>query len=175
MSLGVSHKNKWFAVQVMTRHEKAVACLLRYKGYEEFLPTYQKKRNGHLATEESPLFPGYLFCRFDPENRAPLVTTPGILRVLGSGREPIPLEEAEIQAIERVVKSGCPREPWTMMRTGSRVRIERGPLAGLGGFFVASKKFGRFVIAVTLLQRAVAVDIDIGSVTPVDSDSLIIG
>lgn len=166
MGFSSAHSHRWFALQVRIRHEQVVADLLRFKGYEEFLPTYKRKRNGHCDIEEVPLFPGYLFCRFDPENRAPLVTTPGILRILGRGRQPLPVEEEEMEAIERIVHSGCYREPWSTLKQGSPVRIKRGPLTGLAGTFLTSKKYSRFVISISLLHRAVAVEMDSDSVEP---------
>ena len=55
----------WFAVQVAPRHEKSVATLLSYKGYQHFLPTYRSRRawSDRSKTIEVPMFPGYVFCR----------------------------------------------------------------------------------------------------------------
>ena len=35
---------QWFALRVKSRCEKAVANVIRYKGFEEFLPIYQCRR-----------------------------------------------------------------------------------------------------------------------------------
>jgi transcription antitermination factor NusG len=44
---------------------------------------------------------------------------------------------------------------------GDRVRIVAGPLAGLEGRFLRSRPTrGLFILAVTLLRRAVAVEVD---------------
>jgi len=39
-----------------------------------------------------PLFPGYLFCRMNPHNRLPVLTTPGVIQIVGVGKTPIPVE-----------------------------------------------------------------------------------
>jgi len=43
-------------------------------------------------------------------------------------RTPIPIDEAEIAAIQSAVKSGLPSQPWPFVQIGQRVRIEHGPL-----------------------------------------------
>jgi transcription antitermination factor NusG len=58
----------WFALQVRMRHEAGVVDHLEGKGYEWFLPLYKTQRRWSDRVKEvhSPLFPGYLFCRFNP-------------------------------------------------------------------------------------------------------------
>jgi transcription antitermination factor NusG len=154
--------HSWFAVQVKTRRESAVATILGGKGYEAFLPTYKSRRrwSDRIKELELPLFPGYLFCRFNAQNRLPILTTPGVVQIVGIGRNPMPLEESEIAAIQVVVRSGLSREPWPFLQVGGRVRIEGGPLYGLEGIVLAFKGRNRLVLSVTLLQRSVAVEID---------------
>ncbi|MGH9678604.1 MAG: transcription termination/antitermination NusG family protein, partial [Candidatus Acidiferrales bacterium] len=76
--------DKWFALQVRTRWEVSTESLLAGKGYETFLPRYanQVRRNGRLKEIQSPLFPGYVFCRFDPQDRLPILVTPGVISVV---------------------------------------------------------------------------------------------
>ena len=50
---------------------------------------------------------------------------------------------------------------------GEHVRIEAGPLCGVEGVLVGRKKNSRLVVSVTLLQRAIAVEIDPDSARPV--------
>src|SRR2546427_8571217 len=68
MDLFAYIEHQWFAIQVRPNHEKVTALLLRGKGYEEFLPSYLcNNRLGRGQPCERPLFPGYLFCRFNPK------------------------------------------------------------------------------------------------------------
>jgi transcription antitermination factor NusG len=157
----------WFAIQVRTRHEFGVADYLGGKGYEQFLPVYTCRRrwSDRIKEVESPLFPGYLFCRFDPQDRLPILKTPGVLQIIGNGRSLVPVEESEVQALETLVRSGFPNQPWPFLQAGDRVRIQAGPLKGLEGLLVAFKGNYRLVLSVTLLQRSVAVEIDSAFVT----------
>jgi transcription antitermination factor NusG len=158
----------WYAVQTRVQHEKMVAQALAGKGYEEFLPLYRCRRrwSDRIKELELPLFPGYVFCRFDVEQRLPILVTPGVQHIVGIGKVPLPVEEAEIAAIQSIVRTGLPAEPWPFLQVGQRVRIVSGPLEGLEGLLLAVKKPYRLVVSVTLLQRSVAVEIDSVWVTP---------
>src|ERR1700745_1932890 len=144
----------WFALQVHTRHEQAVANLLRGRGYDPFVPLYQcrKRWSDRIRVVDSALFPGYLFCRLNIENRLPALTTPGVVQIVGYKRTPVPVDEAEVNAIRTMVSSGLPCEPWPFARAGERLQIERGPLRGLDGTLVEIRATHRFVVSVTLLQ-----------------------
>jgi transcription antitermination factor NusG len=120
---------------------------------------------------EAPLFPGYLFCRLNPQDRLPILKTPGVIQVVGSNRTPTAVDEQEIQAIQAMVASGIPNQPWPFLATGDRVRIESGPLSGLEGILIEFKGNHRLVLSVTLLQRSVAVEIDSAFVASLRSSS----
>jgi len=93
--------------------------------------------------------------------------TPGVIQVIGIGKIPTPVDDAEIAAIQTAVQSGLPRQPWPFLQIGQRVRVECGPLCGLEGIFVDFKGRHRLVLSVTLLQRSVAVEVDGAWVIPI--------
>jgi transcription antitermination factor NusG len=163
---------RWFALRVKSRCEKVVAAMANNKGFEEFLPVYQSRRrwSDRLKSVEFPLFPGYVFCRLNPQRRMPLLTIPGVLHFVGIGKTPVPLEDAEVAAIQAAVRSGLSTEPWPFLEVGQRVRLEEGPLAGAEGIFVGTSKQDRLVVSVSLLRRSVAVNIERHWATPVDGN-----
>jgi transcription antitermination factor NusG len=165
----------WFALQTKSRSENFVAIQLRGKGYEPFLPVYKSRRrwSDRMKELELPLFPGYLFCRFNPLDRLPILVTPGVLQVVGNGKNPIPVDEAEIATIQAAIQSGLPRQPWLCQQVGRRVRVECGPLSGLEGILLSFKGGHRLVLSVTLLQRSVAVEVDESWVRPIPASSLV--
>src|SRR5215470_9469494 len=122
----------WFALQVRIRYEADVALHLRGKGYEWFLPLYKtrKRWSDRLKEMEAPLFPGYVFCRFNPHDRLPILKTPGVRQIVGNHHTPIPIDESEIRAIQTLVVSGAPNQPCPFLTVGNRVRIESGALRG---------------------------------------------
>jgi transcription antitermination factor NusG len=152
----------WFALQVRARHEKNVAEMLRGKGYDPFLPLYKCRRQWSDRNKimELPLFPGYLFCQFDVHNRLRILTTPGVILVLGIAKTPVPIDNAEIDAVRTIVGSGLQSQPWPFLKIGTRVRIEKGSLCGLEGILMGRRGRHRLIVSVTLLQRSVAVEID---------------
>src|SRR5437879_5370408 len=127
-----------------------------------FCPFTARRRWADRIKEiELPLFPGYLFCRFDQKNRFPIVVTPGVLQVVGVGKIPVPVADVEIAALQTAVQSGLPRQPWPFLQIGQRVRVEYGSLCGLEGILLTFKGRHRLVLSVTLLQRSVAVEVDV--------------
>src|SRR5271155_985968 len=145
----------WFALQVRSSQEPRVGHKLSGQGYEWFLPRYKlrKRWSDRIKAVEAPLFPGYLFCRFNPQKRLPILKTPGIIQIVGYNRAPTPIEEAEIDAIQTLVASRLPHQPWPFLEAGDRVRIESGPLRGLEGILVEFKGNHRLVGSVPPLQR----------------------
>lgn len=162
-------KVSWYAVQVHSRKENYVAAQFAGLGFEYILPTYKCIRNWSDRRKEleQPLFPGYLFCRFDFQQRRPLILTPGVLRVVGTGRTPVPVSDDEIRALQLAVSSGLPKLPWPYLEVGQRVRVNYGTLAGLEGILVNLKGNQRVVLSVTLLQRSVAMEVDAAWLTPI--------
>ncbi len=166
----ISDTNQWYALQIQSRLGRIASVSLRGKGYEEFLPLYASRHrwSDRVKQVELPLFPGYLFCRFDPYSRlVPVLSTPGVIGIVGAGKKPVPVSEEEIEAVRRIIRSGLPAQPWHSLGVGSRVYIERGPLTGIEGIITDADKVYRLVVSITLLQRAVAVEIDRDWVRPV--------
>jgi transcription antitermination factor NusG len=153
----------WYAVQIQSRLGNIASATLRGKGYEEFLPLYRSRRrwSDRIKELELPLFPGYLFCRCDVSDRLmPILTTPGVIGIVGAGKTPVPVDDEEIEAVRAVLRSGLAAQPWPCLRVGSKVYIEGGPLAGVEGIITKMDKVYRLIVSVNLLQRSVAVEID---------------
>jgi len=161
----------WFALQVRTKHEMGVADFLRGRGYLPFLPVSRTRRmwSDRIKVVDTALFPGYMFCRVNIQDRLPILTAPGVIRIVGYDRVPIPVDEAEIQALQTLVASELPNQPWPFLRIGEQVQIESGPLQGLNGILVEVRGARRLVLSVSLLQRSVAVEIDVALVKSLGS------
>jgi transcription antitermination factor NusG len=161
----------WYALRVKSRCEKVVAMMAENRGFEQFLPLYRCRRRWSDRRQEVdfPLFPGYVFCRLDPHRRLPLLTIPGVVHMVGIGKLPAPIDDAEITAIQAAVQSGLTAEPWPFLEAGERVRLEDGPLTGLEGILVRADKQQRLVVSVTLLRRSVAVSVERDWARPLDA------
>ena len=117
----------WYALRVRSNFEWAVNAVLTGKEYEAFLPTYRTRRRWSDRTKEveAPLFRGYTFCRFDATRRLPILTTPGVVSIIGSSAGPIEVDEREIASVRAMVASGVLVGPWPFLREGQYVAVER--------------------------------------------------
>jgi transcriptional antiterminator RfaH len=152
----------WFAIRVRSNFEQATSAGLDGKGYKPFVPTYRVRRRsaGRVRQSDQPLFPGYVFCRFNMKKRLPILVTPGVVSILGFGGDPVPIPDHEIANIQTIVRSGLLAQPWPFLKLNQKVYMKHGPLAGMEGVVVQIKNDLRLVVSVSMLQRSVAVEID---------------
>ena len=165
---GLAHP--WFAIRVRSNCERLSAIHLRDRGYEEFAPCYRTERrwSDRRKRLDQFLFPGYVFCRCDVENRLPVLTTPGVVGMVGFGKIPSPIPDQEIESIRSIVQAGLLVTPWPFLQVGQRVVIERGPLVGVEGILLQVKGKFRLVVSICLLQRSISTEIDRDWVRPIE-------
>ncbi len=159
---------QWYAVRVKPNHEQSVACGLAGRGLEEFLPLQRSVRRHSRGskTVELPLFPGYVFSRFDARDRLPVLTVPGVLHIVSMNHVPAPVDAEEILAIQKVIKSGAVAQAWPFTKAGQLVRVTCGSLQGLEGIILRLKN-DYLIVSLTLLQRSVAVEVNRHWVCPI--------
>ena len=155
----------WFALKVRTRSEPVAVSALRTRGYDPFCPVYVERRrySDRVKNVENPVFPGYLFCRFDPTRKIPVISSPAVEYILSSCGVLSEIPEQEISNIRRTVEAGA--RPTTYFKAGQRVRVEYGSLAGVEGVLVREGTRHSLVVSVELLQRAVSLHIDQDQIT----------
>lgn len=154
----------WFALHTQTRYESTAKNLLTAKGYECLLPSYKRRRiwSDRVVESDQPLFPSYLFCRFDPRvvgGMAKVLTTPGVRRILSFAGKPVAVSEREIESLQILMKASVPREPWNNIPAGTRVRIDSGPLRGVEGISLHQNADHKVLLSVSILQRSVMVSL----------------
>jgi transcription antitermination factor NusG len=154
---------QWFALRVKSNRERITSQALSGKGYEVFLPTYHNSRSRRSV--RSPLFPGYLFTRFDVNDRLPVLVLPGVVHIVGLGKSPVPIDPGEVESLRIVVEAGLPINPVESFTIGQKVRIEQGPLASACGV-IAGVRSQRLIVTITLLQRSVSVELQPDWISP---------
>ena len=152
---------QWFALHVKARHEQAVAASLRGKNIESLVPVTKERRrwSDRLKTVQSPIFPGYVFCRLEQSGRLAAVKTPGVIRLVGFGGWACPLGETEIASLLALSATQATSQRCDYLPIGQRVRLVDGPLAGLTGVLARSDKAKHLIVSIDILQRSVAVDV----------------
>jgi transcription antitermination factor NusG len=153
---------RWHALYVRSRHEKSVRAQLDAKSQDVFLPLYSSNHRwaDRLKTVHLPLFPGYVFCRFDVNKRSSVLATSGVIDVVRTGPHPAAIDPSIIEAIRRVVDSPLQVEPYSDLVAGEKIIMNEGPLKGLTGTLMQVRKGLRLVISIELLRRSVLVEID---------------
>jgi len=145
--------NSWYAVNTKTRCE-AIACasLVRH-GVEVFLPKLRERKvlRGKCSPTTSPLFPRYLFAKFDVSSQLRAVTyARGVKSIVTFGSGPSMVDESIIQGIRNQLTNGVIELSEDQFSRGQVVRIQDGPLCGLEAVF--EKKLGGTSRAVLLLK-----------------------
>jgi len=157
---------QWFAVYTLPQNERTVLRQLEVRQVEAFLPTYEVIkvwRNRQRVTLTRPLFPAYLFVRVNLRARVRVLEAPGVLSIVGNSRGPLPLERNEVECL-RSEAWRSRLEPFREIPIGSRVRVKCGPLEGVEGILVRKKNLFRLVLSVEMLQRSVAIEVDVTAV-----------
>lgn len=135
------------------------------RGVEAYLPTYKEDRPWRSARRreaEHALFPGYIFSRFEYEDRFTALNVPGVIELLSFGPTPASVPDLEIQNLRGVVASGL-AEPWALLKEGQQVTIIHGPFAGIRGRLLRVKNKLRLVVGIDLLNRGAAVPVELES------------
>jgi transcription termination/antitermination protein NusG len=160
----------WHVLWTRSHCEQAVHDQLAAKGFHPFLPKLRRwsRRDGLRHLISTPLFPGYLFLNdaLDKPSHVALRKTAGLAAILGERWDrPARVPAGEIDAIRRVVESGADVFPHLYLREGQRVRIVAGPLDGVEALLVRHRaNKGVVVVSLHLLQRSVAVELDVADI-----------
>jgi transcription antitermination factor NusG len=149
------HDYPWYAVRVRSNFEKTAAEFLEAREHDVFLPVYAARRRWADRVKEVkvPLFPGYVFCRFDAARPLPVLMAPGVVHIVSAGTQPVAVDPEELAAVRRMVE-GSNAQPWPFSacrragphHPGAAGGTRRNP--GRGEEPVADHRFGHAVAAV---------------------------
>ena len=143
-------EDPWHVLHVIANHEKKAATHLAARSVEYFLPLYKEdsRWSDRSVILERPLFPGYVFLRFEPRARNSVITIPGALKLLGkNGTETI--DGAEVERIREGLKNGYVLKPHPCLAAGTRVRVCRGIFEGVEGVVTEMRRNVSVVIALS--------------------------
>ena len=158
----------WYAAYTRAQHEKTVAAELGMREVEHFLPLYSSVRRwkDRRVTLETPLFAGYVFVRLALRDRLRVLQVPSVVRLVGFNGQPAALPDSEMEIMRSGLSPSSGAEPHPFLTVGRHVRITGGPFAGLEGVLRRRKSGARVIVSLGLIQRSVAVDVDIADVRP---------
>lgn len=163
----------WYVVHTQSGHEARVSETLRQrvetmnqqeKVFELLVPTQDRVviRGGKKATVKEKIFPGYLLVKMIVDDNSWLAvrTTPGITGFVGSGNNPTPLSDKEVENIQKFVASPAPRYK-TKMSLGEAVKVMDGPFTGfLGTINSMDEEKGKVKVLISIFGRETPVELD---------------
>ncbi|PKL52595.1 MAG: antitermination protein NusG [Nitrospira bacterium HGW-Nitrospira-1] len=165
MELTETSELYWYVVHVKSRHEFKVLDRLTRAGIDTFLPIVERlnKWKDRKKLVAFPLFPGYLFVHIHKiyDTMLAILKTPGVVKFIGVvPGEPEPVSEDQIISLKKLVESKESLDPYPYLKEGQRVRIKRGPLAGVEGILAERKGQHLLVLSVDILRQGVSLKID---------------
>jgi transcriptional antiterminator RfaH len=151
----------WYAVYTQPNAELKAAEHLARQGYSAYLPRYRRYVR-HARTRAlvlRPLFPRYLFVGLDRlvQHRRPIRSTVGVVALVSSADEPVPVAAEIIDALRREESAGGFDlvSPVQRLNPGDNIRVTQGPFADLMGSLVGIADHERVFVLIDLLGRSV--------------------
>jgi len=160
----------WYALQTRSRHEKLVRDRLAGRGIEQLLPLSRRlsQWSDRKTWIDAPLFSGFCFARFSLHDQLAVLTTPGVVRIVGcNGPEAIPDEE--MISLQKLAVSKLNCEPHQYCEEGMLVEVIGGPLAGVRGTLIRKAGRDHVVVRVRLIHQSASVQVVRSNIRPVQN------
>jgi transcription antitermination factor NusG len=159
---------KWYAIYTAPRHEHAVVRHLDAYRIESFLPTWESThvwKDGQRKRIVQPLFPSYVFARFDRAERLRVFQSPSVVTIVGNSHGSVPMQDSEIEFLR---SDFCRQrvEPFHDLVAGDKVLVKCGSMQGTRGILVRQHNTLRFVVSLDLICQRVAVDVGAEELEP---------
>ncbi len=169
------HTPRWYACRTRARAEKRADRLLAGNGVESYLPLIEQVRQWSDRTKRVafPLFPGYVFARFDLRKTYEVLNTPGIVTIVRANGYPTPVRDEELEAV-RILATGVNTgqgmpELVETVTVGQEVIATEGVFAGVRGVLLEERGQTRVVVRLSVLCQAVSVELPRRVLRPVPS------
>ena len=158
----------WYAIWTRSRHEQVVREQLQNKQLDAFLPTITRwsRWKDRKKKIDWPLFPGYCFARFSPDETLAILKCTGVVNIVSFEGRPAAIPEHEIEGIRRLVESDLQYDPCPMIREGELVEVTHGALKGVVGRLIRKGAHARLILSVDLIGQGVSVEVDAADVKP---------
>ncbi len=153
---------QWYVAYTFSRSEKKINTRIQQLGIQSFLPLKKVKRkwSDRLKIVEVPLFPSYVFVNTIESKISKLKSIDGIATFLSFGNKLATVKQDEIDLIRKVVQCEVNVEVVTKKFTeGQKVKIQRGPFAGLRGTLIKEQSKRRFIVELNNLNHHLLIDI----------------
>jgi transcription antitermination factor NusG len=163
------NNSPWHVLHVLSNHEKRVAQHLVVRSVEHYLPLYTErvKWTDRTMVAERPLFSGYVFARFQSQNRISVISTPGVLHLLGDDERNMVSSE-ELDKIRAGLASGLLLRPHPCLAVGTRVRVREGVFAGVEGVVTEFRHQCRVIITLSAVRQCFSLELELTDLVLLD-------
>ncbi len=163
------HTSPWHVLHVNSNFEKRVAQHLVVRSIEHYLPLYTErvKWTDRTVVAERPLFSGYVFARFAPQSRITVISTPGVLRLLGDEERDLVSGE-ELDNIRAGLMSGLLLRPHSSVTVGTRVRVRDGIFAGAEGLVSELRHQCKVIITLSGVRQCFSLEVALDELQVLD-------
>ncbi len=163
----------WYAIHTYSGYENAVARNLKQrieslnmsdKIFDVVVPTEKKIRvkGGKRVTEEERVYPGYVLVEMVVDDTSWFVVrnTPRVTGFVGSGTQPVPLTQVELEALMKRMKSDVVKHA-VDLGVGDIITIADGPFKDLEGKVAkVDEASGKVKVMVSMFGRETPVELD---------------
>ena len=164
---------KWYVVHTYSGHETRTANTLKTKVesmgltdyvYEILIPTQEKIKisKGKKSTVKEKIFPGYMLVKMIVSDNSWLAvrTTQGVTGFVGTGNNPTPIPQKEVDAILAFASQAAPKFQ-AAFSIGEAVKIIEGPFTDLlGTVRTIDEAKGKVEVLVSIFGRETPVELD---------------
>jgi transcriptional antiterminator RfaH len=154
----------WYSIYTKPKQEDKVEENLARASVEVFNPKLRRKRliRGKYERVIRPLFPNYLFAKFDPSLQYHMIKyTRGVSGIVGNRGSPWPVSEDIIE----IIKSRMNDEGLIVInpdiKVGDKVEITEGPFKGFIGIFEREMRDSeRIIVLLNTIEYRASLDIE---------------
>jgi transcription antitermination factor NusG len=150
----------WWVLHVNSNHERRVVQHLVARTVDCYLPLYSEQRRwtDRSVVAQRPLFPGYVFTRFSPQDRISVVSTPGVFRILGDAAHHR-VSADEMENIRAGLAGGLRLRPHAGAAVGTRVLVCNGVFAGAQGVVKELRHQCRVVLSIASVEQFFSLEV----------------
>ena len=151
---------RWMVLYTKPRQEKSLARDLVRLQISFFLPLIEKtlQYGQRRLCSHLPLFAGYIFTLASEVERGKMLATNRVLRV-------IMVDDAQrlvfdLRQLHQLILSKAPLTVESRLVPGDRVRVQKGPFAGMEGTVLHRRGKARLLVSVDFLQQGASIEIE---------------
>jgi transcriptional antiterminator RfaH len=170
-----SPENFWFCLKSKPRQEAVAVRNLKAVGdIDIFFPRIRRTRRGHEKNKEviEPLFPGYIFVKFNPEDSQGTVkSTRGVLHLVSKNGKAVDVDYKVIDELKALGPDGILSMLDEELKVGAKIKVIRGIFAGSEGEVLKlATPQKRIAVLLTLLGAQQSVEMPMDDVATTEEE-----